>query len=121
MGTCAFFLAELSLLFDSKEPYSIGLNSSSARVRRTGGGRHPHACGGQAEDMRRTSSAHAEDRQRMSSACVRRTRPPHVLRGGRLSSAQLCIKRFAVFLVDNHIAIGLYLLHKFHLQSVPPQ
>ena len=51
--------------------------------------------------VRRTGGGQAEDRRRTSSACMWRT-------GG----GQLCTKRFAVFLVDNHIAIGLYLLRK---------
>ena len=75
------FLAELSLLFDSKEPYAIRLNSSSARAedrQRTSSAR--------AEDMRRMSSAHVEDMRRTGRGrppCVRRTcggHPPRVRR-----------------------------------------
>ena len=73
VGHFVIYLAKMSLLFDSKELYLIRLNSSSAHVQRMCGGCPLHVCGGQVEDVRRTSSAyvrrtgggHAEDILRM--------------------------------------------------------
>ena len=91
LASDAFFLAELSLLFDSKEPYLIRLNLSSARVRRTGRGCPLHV-------------------RRMRRGRKSEVRPPHATGGNsvknlrfvlRASSALSGFMDFSCFAVSN--------------------